>query len=141
MSNGMSTSQRILLGAAEAVAVVGIGAVAYGAANEPASSATASAPVVVAVPAADAVPVAATADELSESSADSLVSMREEEKLVCDVYLTLADMWGVQVFANIAQAEQTHMDSVLGLLDAYEIADPILDDSIGVFVDPELQQL
>ncbi len=28
MSNGMSTSQRILLGAAEAVAVVGIGAVA-----------------------------------------------------------------------------------------------------------------
>ncbi len=95
----------------------------------------------VAIPAADAVPVAASADELSESSADSLVSMREEEKLVCDVYLTLADMWGVQVFANIAQAEQTHMDSVLGLLDAYEIADPILDDSIGVFVDPELQQL
>jgi hypothetical protein len=140
-SNGLGTSQRILLGAAAAVAVVGIGAVAYGATIEPASIAAASAPVVAAVPAADAVPVAATADELSESSADSLVFMREEEKLARDVHLTLADVWGVQVFANIAQAEQTHMDSVLGLLDTYEIADPVVDDSIGVLVDPEIQRM
>jgi len=141
MSNGMTTSQRILLGAAAVVAVAGIGAVAYGAANDSASTAAAPAPVVIAAPVADAVPAVATVDGLSESAADGLVFMLEEEKLARDVYLTLADVWGVPVFTNIAGAEQTHMDSVAGLIDTYELENPIGDDTIGVFVNPELQQM
>lgn len=63
MSNGMNMSQWIILGAAAVVAVVGIGAVAYGAVNDSAATGTASAPVVVTAPAAD-----------------GFVFMREEEK-------------------------------------------------------------
>lgn len=141
MSTGANTSQRILLGAAAVVAVVGIGAVAYGAANDPVVTAAAPPPVVVATPVADAVPTAATVQGLSGSQAEGLVFMREEEKLARDVYLTLADMWGVPVFTNIAAAEQTHMDSVLGLIDTYELVDPVGDSDIGVFANPELQAM
>jgi len=80
MSNGMNMPQRIILGAAAVVAVVGIGAVAYGAVNDSAATVTASAPVVVTAPAADAVPIAASVDGLSEFAADGFVFMREEEK-------------------------------------------------------------
>jgi hypothetical protein len=91
MSNGMRTTQQVLLGAAAVVAVVGIGAVAYGAAND--SVSVIAEPVPVVAPAADAVPVAAIKGGLSESEADGIVFMREEEKLARDVYLTLADVW------------------------------------------------
>ena len=139
MSNGMRTTQQVLLGAAAVVAVVGIGAVAYGAAND--SVSVIAEPVPVVAPAADAVPVAAIKGGLSESEADGIVFMREEEKLARDVYLTLADVWGTRIFSNIATAEQTHMDSVLGLIEAYGLEDPVGDNGVGVFVDPNLQQM
>lgn len=70
-----------------------------------------------------------------------LVHLREEEKLARDVYLTLHEAWGNNVFVNIAQSEQSHMDAVKGLLDRYGLEDPIGDDEIGVFEDEELQGL
>ena len=55
--------------------------------------------------------------------------MREEEKLARDIYLMMAEEWGLIVFTNIARAEQTHMDAVKNLLDKYEVPDPVLDES------------
>jgi len=77
-----------------------------------------------------------SADELS-----GLLYMREEEKLARDVYTTLYEAWGLQIFANIAQSEQTHTEAVRDLLEKYELADPVTDDTVGVFTDPDLQQL
>jgi len=74
-------------------------------------------------------------------SADDLVFLREEEKLARDVYLTLYDRWGFQVFGNIADSEQRHTSSVLGLLDAYDIPDPVVDDQVGVFTNAEIAHL
>ncbi len=67
--------------------------------------------------------------------------MREEEKLARDVYLTLYDVWGLDIFWQIAGSEQTHMDAVGGLIDRYGLDDPADGQGIGMFTDPALQAL
>jgi len=81
------------------------------------------------------------AGELSQAEVDALAFMREEEKLARDVYLTLYDEWGLPVFQNIASSEQKHTDAVKSLLDFYGATDPVTDDTVGVFVNPDLQAL
>ena len=76
---------------------------------------------------------------LSQSEEESIIFMREEEKLARDVYLALYDLWQIPVFENIARSEQQHMDAMLSLVERYELADPALTP--GQFSDPELQEL
>ncbi|MDF7807415.1 DUF2202 domain-containing protein [Pontiellaceae bacterium B12219] len=76
---------------------------------------------------------------LTQQEADGLLFMREEEKLARDVYITLYAEWGNRVFDTISQAEQKHMDSMLGLLNTYGLADPVLE--FGYFADQDLQAL
>jgi hypothetical protein len=78
--------------------------------------------------------------DLSEEEIEGLLFMLEEENLARDVYQTLYDRWGHATFANIAQAEQTHMDAVRTLLDRYDVEAPA-DDAVGVFADSEIQGL
>jgi hypothetical protein len=66
--------------------------------------------------------------------------MREEEKLARDLYNAFYTTWGLPVFQNFAASEQKHMDTVLYLLDRYELADPAQSQP-GVFTDPDLQAL
>jgi hypothetical protein len=80
-------------------------------------------------------------EELSEAELQGLLQMREEEKLARDVYLTLYQAWDHRVFHNIARSEQRHMDAVKTLLDKYNMIDPIIDDTVGVFSDPKIQNL
>jgi hypothetical protein len=67
--------------------------------------------------------------------------LREEEKLARDTYLTLYDKWGLKVHQNIASSEQTHTTTVLGVLEALGIADPVVSDQIGAFTNPSLADL
>ncbi len=80
---------------------------------------------------------------LTDAEKADLLHMREEEKLARDVYLTLYDKWGAQVFSNIARSEQMHMDAVGTLLQRYGLDDPVAqtNDARGVFNDPKLQDL
>jgi len=80
-------------------------------------------------------------ESLSEVEQSGLLYMREEEKLARDVYSTLYDTWGLNIFANIAQSEQTHTEAIRDLLVKYDIEDPVIDDSVGVFTNQELQTL
>lgn len=80
--------------------------------------------------------LALTAEEISW-----LTSMREEEKVARDVYLTMYDKYKVPIFKNIATSEQRHMDAVKKLLDTYSVADPAAGKGIGDFTNPELQKL
>jgi len=82
-----------------------------------------------------------TAAALTGTEEASLVYMREEEKLARDVYTAMYDLWGLAVFQNIANSEQAHMDSILFLLDQYEVADPVAGNGAGVFTNPQLQEL
>jgi len=79
-------------------------------------------------------------EDLTEAEITGLELMREEEKLARDVYLALYDVWGTNVFNNIAKSEQTHMDWVGVIIEKYELYDPMLADP-GVFTDDHLQEL
>ena len=77
---------------------------------------------------------------LSATEKESLLYMREEEKLARDVYNTFYDRYGLRVFSNIAASEQAHMDAVLTLLNRYGLADPAAA-APGVFNNDDLQAL
>lgn len=85
--------------------------------------------------------VASTTTLLTAEEKNDLIFMREEEKLARDVYLTLYDIWGTPVFANIATSEQQHMDAILNLLNLYKLPDPAAGNLVGEFVNAELQGL
>lgn len=81
-------------------------------------------------------------EDLSAEEETALVFMRQEEKLARDVYLKLYENWGLSVFLNIAESEQTHMDMLAILLKKYNIADPVIDENItGNFGDNTFQKL
>jgi hypothetical protein len=80
-------------------------------------------------------------ETLSPEEEAGLLFMREEEKLAHDVYMKLNEKWNRQVFANIAESEQTHTEAVLLLLERYDLPDPVVDNAVGVFVNATLQQL
>ncbi len=70
-----------------------------------------------------------------------LAYVREEEKLARDVYRALFAANGDRAFANIAAAEQRHMDDVKLLLDRYGLADPAGTTAPGEFKEPRLAAL
>ena len=88
-----------------------------------------------------ALPLQAEEGVLSTDEIEYLYFMREEEKLARDVYLTLYKEWGAEVFANIALSEQRHTDTVADLIAGYGLTDPVQEDVIGEFIDPELAAL
>jgi hypothetical protein len=80
-----------------------------------------------------------TTVSLTEAEKKALLFMREEEKLARDIYVILANSWGLPVFSNIAESEQQHMDAVLYLLGKYGLEDPA--PGPGEFTDGDLQNL
>jgi hypothetical protein len=77
----------------------------------------------------------------TEFEIQSLIFMREEEKLAHDVYVFLYQKWGTNIFNNISKSEETHMNSVLTLLNRFKITDPIKSNSLGIFKNDTLQKL
>lgn len=79
--------------------------------------------------------VALTNEEIAD-----LLFLREEEKLARDVYLYSYDVYGLQIFKNISNSEQQHMNSVLQLLINYNLEDPA-SEIRGEFTNPDLQSI
>ncbi len=86
-------------------------------------------------------PLPASPTSLTEPEADGLAFMREEEKLAHDLYMALADLYGIPAFTNIARSESMHMQAMLTLLEAYGLPDPAAGKQPGEFSDPTLQAL
>jgi hypothetical protein len=80
------------------------------------------------------------AGTLTEEEEADILFIREEEKLARDVYAVLYEQWSLPVFANIGDAEQTHMDSVGVLIERYGLEDPVQEEA-GVFTNPDIQAL
>lgn len=78
---------------------------------------------------------------LDATETEGLIYMREEEKLAHDVYITMYQQWGLSTFNNIANSEDRHENKIETLLNNYQIEDPVGDNPIGIFVNPDLQQL
>lgn len=80
--------------------------------------------------------------DLTDEEIESLLYMREEEKLARDVYIVLGDLYSsLKIFENIANSEQRHMDSIKNLLDKYGLEDPAEGNDIGEFTNQDLQNL
>lgn len=78
---------------------------------------------------------------LTQEQINDLLFMYQEEKVARDVYIKMYELWGHNVFNNIKDSEQSHIDAVEALLVKYEIAIPISDTNIGEFELVELQEL
>jgi len=79
-----------------------------------------------------------TVTVLSAEEADTLLWMREEEKLARDIYLRLEQHWKKPVFQRIASSEQRHFDAIGAKIDLYGLIDPALP-GLGQFTDADLQ--
>jgi hypothetical protein len=77
--------------------------------------------------------------KLSDAEKDSLILMREEEKLARDVYTYFSGyfsgIYPIRIFSNIARSEQKHMDTIKVLLDRYAIVDPAEGKGLGALYD------
>ncbi|MBT8070232.1 MAG: DUF2202 domain-containing protein [Gammaproteobacteria bacterium] len=76
--------------------------------------------------------------QLDATETEYLLLMREEEKLARDTYITMYEAWGLNTFNNISRSEQRHMDAILTQLNRFGLADPVVDDTVGVFTNPTL---
>jgi len=74
--------------------------------------------------------------QLTEAEEQHILYMREEEKLARDVYPTLYELWGAEIFANISESEQRHMDAIKSLITRYGMVDPVVDEGVGMFTNP-----
>jgi len=78
---------------------------------------------------------------LSPEEIAGLKFMREEEKLAHDVYIALFNVWGANVFNQIAQSESQHTEVIRLQLVAYGLEDPAATTLPGVFQNTDLQAL
>lgn len=79
-------------------------------------------------------------ESLSKQEIEDLQFLKEEEKLARDVYLFSYDLYAQNIFKNIANSEQSHMNSVSVIIKKYNIEDLSFDER-GKFSNHELQQL
>ncbi len=81
-------------------------------------------------------------EPLSDAEKNSILFMREEEKLAMDIYMMLHDTWNTaHVFHNISQSEMTHTEAMLQLIVKYNLTDPVGTNGTGIFEDANLQAL
>ena len=78
---------------------------------------------------------------LSQDESESLLLMREEEKMARDAYIVFYQKWPQPIFNNISKAEQTHMDAVLLLINKYELTDPVGTNPVGTFINNDIRAL
>ena len=79
--------------------------------------------------------------EITATASETLIIMREEEKVARDTYRELAAQWELGIFSNISKAEQKHMDAIEKLLEKYGIADPVTNDTTGIFANKDLRTI
>jgi hypothetical protein len=84
--------------------------------------------------------VTGAAGTLDAAETADVLYLREEEKLARDAYEYFYGLFGMQVFQNIAQAEQSHMDAVKTLIDRYGLEDPA-QSGAGEFTNATLQEM
>ena len=81
-----------------------------------------------------------TTTVLTQEQENTLLFIREEEKLARDVYLKLYNKWQKNVFINIANSEQKHMDAMLKKIEFFGLEDPVIP-RVGGFYNVDLQDM
>lgn len=73
--------------------------------------------------------------QLTDAEINSIMSLREEEKVAYDVYTFMFEKYESKVFKNIAENEKDHMDKIKELIIQFNLNDPLsgISDQKGVF--------
>ena len=78
----------------------------------------------------------------SEDVISELLYMIEEEKLAGDIYEAFYDLYGLQIFDNIAESEDKHFEALINKADKMGVdVDEFLFEPSGTFVNEDLQSL
>ena len=77
---------------------------------------------------------------LTAQEIQDLQFLQEEEKLARDVYLYALNVHNTDIFGNISESEQRHVEAISGLMNTYGVTSLMLDE-VGVFSNSDLQQL
>jgi len=77
---------------------------------------------------------------LDAEEANTLLWMREEEKVARDVNVNLYKLWKKPVFRRIANSEQRYFVAIGAKIDSYGLTDPALA-AIGQFTNTDLQAM
>lgn len=80
-------------------------------------------------------------NQLTESEKQGLLFTRQEEKLAYDVYRYAYEKYGSNIFNNISNSELTHQNTIDGLLDKYNLENPVKNMAQGQFENDDLQLL
>lgn len=86
-------------------------------------------------------PFSHTTSSLSDDERESIIYLREEEKLARDVYKMMYAKYDLRPFRNISQAEERHMELMKDLLTKYSINDPVSSDETGSFTNSAINEL
>lgn len=78
---------------------------------------------------------------LTEQEKTDLLFLIEEEKMARDVYLFSGALYNQNIFQNIPESEQIHMDRIKSLLEKYNLEDPTEGNAEGEFTNPDIQLL
>ncbi|MFZ1457329.1 MAG: DUF2202 domain-containing protein [Saprospiraceae bacterium] len=79
--------------------------------------------------------------KLTDQEKSDLIFLRQEEKLAHDVYVYAFKKYGITIFNNISNSEQTHITNMTDLLTKYKIVDPASGLQEGEFADFQLKTL
>ncbi|MCB0873766.1 MAG: DUF2202 domain-containing protein [Actinobacteria bacterium] len=83
-----------------------------------------------------------SAQAITSSEAADLQLMRDEERMARDLYRVISTKYGgLLPFSNIQRSEQRHFDAVGSLLTRYDVADPAVGKTAGVYANAEVQRL
>lgn len=83
----------------------------------------------------------ANAAPLVSMEQQSIRNLLDEDKLARDLYISLGQKWNLMPFQNIPNSEQMHMDSLKQLIQNYTKQNPIANNKVGKFTNPEVQKL
>lgn len=79
---------------------------------------------------------------LTEEQVADLSFTRDEERMALDLWTLFADEYpDAATFANIAESEQQHFDTIGAALDKYDLPDPSEGMPAGEYVVPAIQEL
>jgi len=78
---------------------------------------------------------------LTEQEKTDLLFLIEEEKMARDVYLFSGTLYNQNIFQNIPESEQIHMDRIKSLLEKYNLEDPTEGMAQGEFINTDIQAL
>lgn len=78
----------------------------------------------------------------SDESIRELLFMIEEEKMAGDIYAAFYDMYGLNIFSNIAASEDQHFDALINQAKNIGLdVDQFIYEDSGTFADAELQEM